>query len=163
MRALKCLAAVLGFLALTDCVDLGTEVTLPPEVDAGAGGGSGGGAGGGSGGGSAGGAGGDETCVEGVVPYEQATKKLSYANFAISETPATVPVGTIVGWSNDDSQTHTVTAGQGRTKLADDAGGFDSGPLAPGSNFAFKFCTPRTVYYFCQPHSNMTDFQIVIE
>jgi plastocyanin len=68
-------------------------------------------------------------------------------NFAFSPASLTVPAGTTVVWTNQDTVTHTVTA-------ADKS--FDSGNLLPGRTYSRTFTTPGTYPYICQIHSFMT-------
>jgi plastocyanin len=68
----------------------------------------------------------------------------------------TVTAGTTVTWHQMDPGFHTVTSGT----VTQDGGGvtmhpdgkFDSGQLATGKTFSFKFDTPGTYTYFCQIH-----------
>lgn len=60
----------------------------------------------------------------------------------------TVPAGTKVTWTNEDSVAHTVTS-DATPPL------FDSGPLAPGATYSFTFTTPGTYPYHCNYHSSM--------
>ena len=62
--------------------------------------------------------------------------------------PAELPVapGTEVTWTNDDPETHTVTA---------DNGSFDSGPMDPGATFAAVVDASGAVTYFCAIHPSM--------
>ncbi|MDO8751878.1 MAG: plastocyanin/azurin family copper-binding protein [Dehalococcoidia bacterium] len=73
-------------------------------------------------------------------------KSVNIASFAFSPASLTVPVGTTVTWTNQDSVTHTVTA---------DSGAFNSVGLAFGQSFSYTFTTPGTYAYHCTPHPNM--------
>jgi plastocyanin len=64
-----------------------------------------------------------------------------------------VSVGTTVKWTNNDGVTHTVTANDGSS--------FDSGPIAAGASFSFKFMTAGTFNYHCTIHSGMTGTIVV--
>ncbi len=59
----------------------------------------------------------------------------------------TVTVGSEVVWTNRDDAGHTTT-GKG--------GDWDSGRLANGESFAFKFANTGTFDYFCSIHTSMT-------
>ena len=60
----------------------------------------------------------------------------------------TVEVGTIVTWTNEDVQYHTITSG-----IPEDRGRlWDSGILKRGESFSFKFQAPGTYEYFCTLH-----------
>jgi plastocyanin len=73
----------------------------------------------------------------------------------------TVPVGTTVVWTNNDSAGHTVTSGAPGD--ADFGTLFDSGfPLIkPTGTYEFTFMEEGEVYYFCQVHPWMTGEVIV--
>jgi plastocyanin len=73
-------------------------------------------------------------------------------NQAFAPSPATVPVGTTITWTNNDTSTHTVTS---------DSGAFDSGSLAPGAKFSFTFQTRGTFPYHCSPHPSMVATVVV--
>lgn len=59
----------------------------------------------------------------------------------------TVPVGSTVTWTNNDSTQHTVSA---------DDGSFDSGILQQGATFSQTFATAGTFAYHCNIHDTMT-------
>jgi plastocyanin len=59
-----------------------------------------------------------------------------------------VPTGTIVSWTNEDSIQHTVTS--------DEEGLFDAGPISPGNTFENAFDTPGEFGYHCAIHPFMT-------
>jgi plastocyanin len=90
----------------------------------------------------------------GVVPETQtATQEVPadattvvIANLAFDPAAITVPTGTTVAWSNDDSVPHTVTSTDGV---------FDSGIFDPGGSFAFTFNEPGSFPYICQLHPQM--------
>ena len=64
----------------------------------------------------------------------------------------TVPVGTLVTWTNKDPDVHTVTSY---------AGLFDSGPLSWGQTFSYNFTQPGSFDYYCSTHLEMTGKIIV--
>lgn len=68
-------------------------------------------------------------------------------NFAFSPVTLTVPVGTTVTWSNQDTSTHTATA---------DDKSFDTGNIAPGATGSTTFAKAGTVTYHCTIHQYMT-------
>ena len=76
-------------------------------------------------------------------------------NITGSSFPATttVKVGTTVKWTNNDSMAHTVTSDDGST--------FDSGNMAAGASFSFKFTTAGTFNYHCDYHAGMTGSVVV--
>ena len=59
-----------------------------------------------------------------------------------------IPIQSIVTWTNDDSIQHTVTS--------DEEGLFDSGPLSPGDTSDNAFDTPGEFGYHCSIHPWMT-------
>lgn len=58
-----------------------------------------------------------------------------------------ITVGSTVIWYNQDTVTHTVTAGDQT---------FDSGNLMPGATFSYTFEEPGTYSYHCTLHPDMT-------
>jgi len=59
-----------------------------------------------------------------------------------------IPIQSIVTWTNHDSIYHTVTS--------DEEGLFDSGPLSPGDTIDNAFDTPGEFGYHCSIHPWMT-------
>ena len=59
-----------------------------------------------------------------------------------------IPIQSIVTWTNDDSIQHTVTS--------DEEGLFDSGPISPGNTFDNTFDMPGEFGYHCAIHPWMT-------
>jgi plastocyanin len=80
-------------------------------------------------------------------PAAQATQAVSIVNFSFQPATLTVPAGTRVTWTNNDSVAHTSTA---------DGGAWDSGRLDPGQSFSHTFDTPGTFTYHCAIHPFMT-------
>jgi len=76
-----------------------------------------------------------------------AAESVAIQNLAFQPGTLTVPVGTTVTWTNNDSTQHTVTA---------DDGSFDSGVLQQGATFSQTFTTAGTFSYHCNIHSSMT-------
>ncbi len=67
--------------------------------------------------------------------------------FGFSPQTLTIAIGTIVIWKNNTSAPHTVTS---------DGSAFDSGTIAPGGTFSFKFTHAGTFAYHCSIHPHMT-------
>jgi len=65
---------------------------------------------------------------------------------AYSPNPITVAVGGTITWTNNDNTAHTAT---------DDAGGWNSGSIAPGGSFSRTFPSAGTFPYHCTLHVNM--------
>jgi plastocyanin len=63
-----------------------------------------------------------------------------------------IPAGTVVEWRNDDPLPHTVTAQDGS---------WDSGEIAPGAVWRFRFATPGSFDVVCTPHPFMRAVVIV--
>ena len=66
-----------------------------------------------------------------------------------SDSNLTVPAGTTVSWSNDDTVAHTVTSGNLDVGITDL---FDSSLFPPDAVFEFTFDEPGTYDYFCVVH-----------
>lgn len=73
-------------------------------------------------------------------------------SFAFSPQTLTISVGATIVWKNDTTAPHTVTS---------DTGVFDSGTIAPGGTFSFKFTQAGTFAYHCNIHPFMTASIIV--
>jgi plastocyanin len=71
---------------------------------------------------------------------------------AFNPNPLTVAIGTSVTWTNTDTITHTSTA---------DAGGWNSGVIAPGTTFSVSFPTSGTFTYHCTIHPDMVGSVVV--
>ncbi len=93
-----------------------------------------------------------------------------FSNKCYDPAVLTIPKGTTVTWTNEDTTTHTVTSGisfglmtveefKGRQFGPD--GLFDSGLLAPGATFSFKFDNEGEYLYFCTLHPLMVGKVIV--
>ena len=71
------------------------------------------------------------------------TIDVAIRGFAFQPNTITIPVGTTVRWTNEDSAIHTATS---------DDGIWDSGNLSRGQSFSFTFTKPGTFGYHCTPH-----------
>lgn len=67
-------------------------------------------------------------------------------NFAFNPNAVTVPSGTIVTWTNNDSVSHTVSSADGK---------FDSGILGQHKKFSYAFMDPGIYDYHCSIHPSM--------
>lgn len=88
-------------------------------------------------------------------PPRQATAAdvaVTIQSFKFNPDPITVPVGTTVTWTNQDSSGHTATS---------DSGVFSSPMLSKGQSFSFTFRQPGEYTYFCDPHPFMKGKVIV--
>ena len=70
----------------------------------------------------------------------------SLTSTAFGTNPLVVAAGTTVTWMNNDSIAHDSVA---------DGGQWNSGILAPGQSFQFRFATAGTFAYKCTIHPNM--------
>ena len=77
---------------------------------------------------------------------------VSISDFAFSLASITVPAGTKVTWTNNDSAPHTVTS---------NTDAFESGSLSRGGTFSFTFAQKGTYEYHCSPHPSMNGKVIV--
>jgi plastocyanin len=73
-------------------------------------------------------------------------------NFSFAPGTASVPVGTIVTWTNRDDVPHTVVGTERQ---------FKSPVLDTGEQFTHRFDAAGTVKYFCSLHPKMTG-QVVV-
>jgi plastocyanin len=71
---------------------------------------------------------------------------------AFNPNPITVAIGTSVTWTNTDAIAHTSTG---------DAGGWNSGVIAPGATFSVNFPTAGTYTYHCSIHPDMVGTMVV--
>ena len=71
----------------------------------------------------------------------------SNGSFGFSPAALTILPGTTVTWKNMSSAPHTVTSDDGQT--------FDSGTIAPGGSFTFKFTVAGSYPYHCNIHPYM--------
>ena len=70
---------------------------------------------------------------------------------AFSPNPIQVSVGTIVTWTNNDAQPHTVSSGENATPN----GLFDSSIMSPKATFEHTFTEAGEFPYLCTLHPNM--------
>ena len=73
------------------------------------------------------------------------SEAVSIVDFAYDPATLTVPTGTAVAWTNNDSAPHTVTFDDGP----------DCGELGNGDAVALTFDAPGEYSYFCRLHPNM--------
>ena len=71
----------------------------------------------------------------------------SDGSFGFSPATLTIRPGTTVTWKNMSLAPHTVTSDDGQT--------FDSGNIAPGGTFTFKFTVAGSYPYHCNIHPYM--------
>jgi plastocyanin len=83
------------------------------------------------------------TTIHGVYSIE-------IRNFAFNPVQLTIPVGTMVTWTNYDSASHTVTPDNANTP-----NGFGSAQLGQGQTYSFNFTQPGDFAYHCGVHPSM--------
>ncbi len=86
------------------------------------------------------------------VQQKAETTEVKIDNFSFGPGTLTVPVGTIVTWTNRDDIPHTVVSTDGV---------FKSKVLDTDEKFSFTFSKPGTYPYFCSIHPKMTGKVIV--
>jgi plastocyanin len=80
---------------------------------------------------------------------------VNIVNFTFNPSPLTIPVGTTVVWTNQDTAPHTATSDPGSAFT------FDTGNLQKGQSGRVTFNTAGTFTYFCKVHPNMHGTVIV--
>jgi len=73
-------------------------------------------------------------------------------NFAFVPAVVTIPLGTVVTWTNMDNVAHTTTS---------DERGWDSSFLIKGKSFSIQFNKAGTFTYHCDVHPSMKAVVIV--
>jgi plastocyanin len=94
---------------------------------------------------------------EATQPTSPAAAGVVMVNTAFEPQQIEVPAGTTITWTNQDSESHTVTAGPRDAP----SGLFDSGEIAGGGTFSFTFTEPGTYEYHCTPHEGMDGTVVV--
>jgi putative cell wall-binding protein len=77
-----------------------------------------------------------------AAPASAATVNVSAQNFAFNPDPVQVEAGDTVTWTNNDAETHTVTADDGSFSLA----------INPGESASHTFAATGVVPYYCKIH-----------
>ncbi|HEY3019170.1 MAG TPA: cupredoxin family copper-binding protein [Solirubrobacteraceae bacterium] len=80
----------------------------------------------------------------GSAPAE--AKAIAIHGHMFMPSDVTVPTGTPVTWTNDDSEPHTVVAKDGA---------FKSATLEKGKSYSYTFSSPGTYAYYCSVHPDM--------
>src|SRR5579859_1538660 len=92
------------------------------------------------------------TATEAPLPAPVATNAVNIANFAFGPAAITVPVGSVVTWTNTDIEQHTATA-RDRT--------FNSDIIANAKTYSFTFSKAGTYRYSCLIHPTMVGDVVV--
>ena len=91
-----------------------------------------------------------QTSTTNTTTSTEALNKISIKNFAFNPGTLTVPVGTTVTWTNEDSTNHQIKSAT-----------FNSAVLSNGATFSFKFDQAGSFDYSCAIHPSMTGKIIV--
>lgn len=87
-----------------------------------------------------------------LVPAVGAATGVTIQNFAFAPQAVTVPAGTTITWTNEDSAPHTATALDGA---------FDTGTLKQGHSSTITFAKAGTFSYICSIHPFMKGTVVV--
>ena len=88
-----------------------------------------------------------------AVPTSPQLVTINIQNFAFTPDPVTVPAGTVVAWTNQDSAPHQVV--NDATPLFMTGAIFQSATLQQGQTFTFTFTKQGTYAYHCGIHNFM--------
>ena len=88
-----------------------------------------------------------------TTPSTPLTVSVALQNFAFSPPSVTVPKGSTVAWTNQDSAPHTIVSDA--TPLFSVGAIFTSPQLGQGQTFSFTFNTEGTYAYHCGIHPFM--------
>ena len=80
----------------------------------------------------------------GSAPAE--TKAVAIQGHMFMPSDVTVPAGSTITWTNDDSEPHTVVA---------NGGAFKSQTLDKGQSYSYRFSSPGSYAYYCSVHPDM--------
>lgn len=103
-------------------------------------------------------------CVEGEVAQQpDGGAEVRVTGFNLDNPTITVRAGDTVTWRLNSGE-HGFRSGAPGNPVPVSRGGFNTGELGPGESYTHRFCTARTVIYYCFSHpSTMRDFSVVIE
>ncbi len=108
--------------------------------------------------------GGLEGCVEGPVSPSDTGVQIAIITLNVDKRSVTLAAGDSVTWTNADTMRHDVVAGAPGAELPASKGGFASGELAPGAKWAYRFCNPRSLFYFCAAHpQQMNGYRLLVQ
>jgi plastocyanin len=105
-------------------------------------------------------------CVEGPVDTTTAsvTLTINLIRFNVDAPEVHIASGDILAWRNTDTRAHRLVSGVPDNPILPADGGFNTGAIASGSSYAHRFCTLRTILYYCSNHPGvMNGYRIVIE
>lgn len=102
-------------------------------------------------------------CVEETAEASDIGPQIRFSAFAIDRPALEIDVGDVVTWTNTDTMDHTATAGAPNAEQPRERGGFGSPLLGPGDRWAFRFCAPRELLWFCRTHpAQMRDYRLTV-
>jgi len=87
------------------------------------------------------------------TPTSPQLVSINIQNFAFTPDPVTVPAGTVIAWTNQDSAPHQVV--NDATPLFMAGAIFQSATLQQGQTYTFTFTKPGTYAYHCGIHAFM--------
>lgn len=103
-------------------------------------------------------------CVEGSVDPALATVMVDLVSLRVATAETHAAAGGVIAWVNMDTRTHRLVSGEPGAPLLPENGGFNTGAIPPGTTYAHRFCTLRTLTYYCSNHPGvMNGYRIVIE
>ncbi len=91
------------------------------------------------------------------IPVGSSTPGCETTNECFNPNTVTIPIGTTITWTNDDTAAHTVTSGEDATH----DGVFDSSLFMAGKTFSHQFDSAGEYPYYCLVHPWMTGTIIV--
>jgi plastocyanin len=91
------------------------------------------------------------------IPVGASTPGCETTDECFNPSSFTIPVGTTITWTNDDTAAHTVTSGKDATH----DGAFDSNLFMAGKTFSHQFDSAGKYPYYCLVHPWMTGTIIV--
>jgi plastocyanin len=94
-----------------------------------------------------------------TTPITPGTVDVTIQNFAFVPASITVPAGTTVTWTNEDSAPHQILSDA--TPMFMTGALFMSSQLQQGQKFSFTFNNPGTYAYHCAIHAFMKGTIIV--
>lgn len=97
-----------------------------------------------------------EDCEEGPAEPDEAALEIRFLTLDVDQRAVTIAPGEVILWTNGSAVTHTASAGAPGADLPVERGGFDSGNLpGGGTQWAYRFCDPRTIVWYCRTHPAM--------
>lgn len=107
---------------------------------------------------------GGPACEEGVTSPSADGPQLAFVpTLQVDATDLEIRVGDVLTVTNAGGMTHTMTAGSPGALLPESLGGFDSGAIPVGAQWAYRFCSPRALAWFCSTHpAQMNGYRLTV-